>query len=447
MSDRSKESWSSIITRGILLAGFIAAIFYTLNLFGSTGLTARESTLLGVLLTICSVVASWLITHLYAAKERRDQIREVQEKNQASLRTFGLKAAEKVNNLSTELQKLSIYLEDELNFTDYPSADVELSAKEERIESAIHIIRTLKSVNDTSLSDWQGVIGEELDEQKQHRLEKEEQLATLIDQVDTLLQRQHADLVGSQESEQTMRQELQTLKSEIRAAMSELGGPTILSKVERKGKREDVSAHCPACGSLIAYRQRRKPGSVKPLTCDNCHQKLVGRYSDEQGHYIEIRGPKEELVQCPNCGAENKAWIDNLLSSSTNGVCVQCGKLFRASRSKHGITARNISTTPPSETSVPVCDEALIERVRAALPAQPWPTGTHKTVAKELKLPPKIVSQAINQLMVRGIFRFQIGGKLYEPIAVVSAPVANADGEAKANELATPESGESRGSK
>jgi hypothetical protein len=40
--------------------------------------------------------------------------------------------------------------------------DEALQAREERIESAIHLIRTLKSVNDTSLSDWEGVIGDEL---------------------------------------------------------------------------------------------------------------------------------------------------------------------------------------------------------------------------------------------------------------------------------------------
>jgi hypothetical protein len=379
---------------------------------------------LAVILTICSVITSWLITHLYAARERREQIREVQEKNQANLRTFGLKAAEKVNNLSNELQKLSIYLEEELNFVDYPSADSELSAKEERIESAIHIIRTLKSVNDTSLSDWQGVIGEELDEQKQHRLEKEEQLGSLVDQVETLLQRQRADMAGSQESEQTMREELRTLKSEIRAVMAELGGPTILSKVERRGKRDDVSLNCPACGSLIAYRQRRKPGSVKGLACDNCHQKLVARYSDERGHYVEIRGPKEEIARCPHCDAENKVWIDNLLGSSTNAVCIGCAKLFRASRSKQGITVRSVETRPPSEAETPVFDETAVERVRTALPSQPWPTGTHKTIAKQLKLPPRIVSRAIQELMRRGTFRLQIDGKLYEPVAATPPQIA-----------------------
>ncbi len=140
MSATGKEGWGLIATRVVLLAGFIVAIFYTLHLFATPQLTVRESTLLGVQLAVCSIIASWLITHLYAARARREEIREVQEKNQSNLRMYGLKAAEKVNNVSNELEKLSVYLEAELNFTDYASSDEELNAKEERIESAIHII-------------------------------------------------------------------------------------------------------------------------------------------------------------------------------------------------------------------------------------------------------------------------------------------------------------------
>ena len=86
---------------------------------------------------------------------------------------FALKAAEKVDNLSQELDRLTAYLQQEL--TDAaggaPQAATPeaLRLKDARIESAIHIIGTLKSVNDRSLSDWQGVIGDELDT-RQRRL-------------------------------------------------------------------------------------------------------------------------------------------------------------------------------------------------------------------------------------------------------------------------------------
>lgn len=106
------------------------------------------------------------MSHIYAQTSQKLAVQEVKEFHQANLRTYALKAAEKVNNLSNELNLLSVYLQQELDSADYDSTDEELLAKEERLESAIHIINTLKSVNDTALSDWEGVIGDELDQQR-----------------------------------------------------------------------------------------------------------------------------------------------------------------------------------------------------------------------------------------------------------------------------------------
>ncbi|MDP3468077.1 MAG: hypothetical protein Q8S11_07065 [Daejeonella sp.] len=57
-------------------------------------------------------------------------------------------------------------------------------------------------------------------------------------------------------------------------------------------------------------------------------------------------------------------------------------------------------------------DEVLIEAIRCELPDQPWQTGIHKMVASKLQLSNKLVSDAIKQLIVRGIFRRQVGGKV-----------------------------------
>lgn len=344
---------------------------------------------------------------------------------------YGLKAAEKLNNLSNELEKLSIYLEEELNFTDYASSEEELNAKEERIESAIHMIRTLKSVNDTSLSDWQGVIGEELDEQKQERIEKEERLSALVGQVEDLLQHQRQDLIGSHESTQGMHQELKALKHDLRNVLAELGSPTLLTKVERRVKREDVSSHCPACGSVIAYRQRAKPTSVKTLQCAKCEAKLVARYSLTTGHYVEIRGPKEEKIACPNCGVAEAVWIDNVPGAGINARCTSCGVVYRATRNLQGVTATAIKVTASAQhdgdnsmegratTAVEgeSVDEKLIEMIRKILPPQPWPTGVHKRVGEQLRLEPKIVSRVLQELMRKGVYKLQIDGKLYEEIS------------------------------
>ena len=436
MGGASKESWGLILTRIVLLAGFIAAIFYTLYLFATPELTVRESTLLGVQLAVCSIMASWLITHLYAARARREEIQEVQEKNQSNLRMYGLKAAEKVNNVSNELEKLSVYLEAELNFTDYASSDEELNAKEERIESAIHIIRTLKSVNDTSLSDWQGVIGEELDEQKQQRIENEEELSALVDRVEHLLEDQRQGLVGSQESTAGLRHELATLRRDLRTVVIELGRPTLLTKVERRGKREDVAQHCPSCGGGITYRQRAKSSSVKTITCPNCGAKLVARFNGIDGHYLEVRGPKVESVLCPECLEREAVWVDNVPGAGINVKCGSCGLIYRTTRSLEGVTVGKInvvaapgsaSAAGPSKVEEGI--EKLLDTVYGVLPPQPWPTGIHKIVAAKLRLEPKTVSRVLTELMHLGRCKLQINGKLYAQIPAVAA--GNGASEAK----------------
>jgi len=74
--------------------------------------------------------------------------------------------------------------------------------------------------------------------------------------VEELLQHQQANLAGSYESEQVMRGELNDLKAQLRGVMAELGGSPRLSKIERRGKRDEVVTPCPSCGGLISYRQK-----------------------------------------------------------------------------------------------------------------------------------------------------------------------------------------------
>src|SRR5437868_228161 len=136
-----KASGVSIAIRGLVILGLIAGGAECLNLIAGSQLTNREAALLGLLLAILSVLASWIITHMYSESQSANLIKDVQEQHRANLKTYALKAAEKVNNLSNELNKLSLYLDEELSYTDYPNAEAELSSKEERIESAIHITK------------------------------------------------------------------------------------------------------------------------------------------------------------------------------------------------------------------------------------------------------------------------------------------------------------------
>jgi hypothetical protein len=90
-------------------------------------LNPRESLLLSLVLTIVSMLGSWLASRFYAEISFNE-----------NLRTFALKASEKVDNLSKELDRLALYLQQELDDDDYKNAVENLMAKEYRIEAAIH---------------------------------------------------------------------------------------------------------------------------------------------------------------------------------------------------------------------------------------------------------------------------------------------------------------------
>lgn len=213
-----------------MFVGLAAGAGYCLILISGTNLSGRESALLGMLLAGLSVLASWIMTHLYSESQYKRTLEEVQEQHRTNLRMYALKAAEKVNNLSNELNRLSIYLEQELNYQEYPTSEEALQAKEGRIESSIHIIRTLKSVNDTSLSDWEGVIGDELDQQREERAEKEEELRSVIERVESVIEDQHKDVLGTRKDTEALWAELSVLKRELRSAVFNLGGPTLPRK-------------------------------------------------------------------------------------------------------------------------------------------------------------------------------------------------------------------------
>ncbi len=57
-------------------------------------------------------------------------------------------------------------------------------------------------------------------------------------------------------------------------------------------------------------------------------------------------------------------------------------------------------------------DEALIEKVKAALPAQPWADGTHKAVAVQLGISASLATRYISELIRRGDFIQQVDGQL-----------------------------------
>ena len=61
-----------------------------------------------------------------------------------------------------------------------------------------------------------------------------------------------------------------------------------------------------------------------------------------------------------------------------------------------------------------VISQSILNQVKNCLTPQPWQPNEHKRVAKELKLPSKLVYRAIDRLIELGIFHPQKDGVVYD---------------------------------
>jgi hypothetical protein len=320
-----------------------------------------------------------------------------------------LKAVDKVTNLSSKLSRLSAYLQQELDYTEYRNVEDELQAKEERIESAIHLINTLKSFNDNSLSDWQGIIGDEIDQQREEQMEREQEIRHAIGDMEQQLTAQITEIKSKQQYTAEVRLAVEGLRRDLRLALSSASGIAVpLPRVPRTEKNQ-VQQNCPICGALNTYKQRPKVASVKAMDCSGCGAHLVAHFDKEKGHFlVEL---KPERIACPLCKAALELAMDPVHWRSTSTRCAECGAEVSIVRAKAGLRIRSV--IEPSYGNGPT--EDFVDLVRQKLPPQPWPTGTHKTVAAELDTKPHLVSKAIQELIRRGVFYPQYDGIVYRP--------------------------------
>jgi predicted RNA-binding Zn-ribbon protein involved in translation (DUF1610 family) len=391
----------------VLLASGLGVVLYLMT---SSSPTVEEVTLLSVLLALLSILAAWLVTHIYSRLEKDREITRVQEVHQANLRMYALKAAEKVNNLSNELARLAVYLEEELENEDLDAPQTVLQRRDSRIASAIHLVNTLKSMNDTGLSDWEGVIGDELDKQREAREEQLEQLEELTDRLQHLYEPLLDGVVSSQARSEEVRREVAAIRRELRTAMTLSSVPIGSTRIPPRRKRMEVVAACPVCGSELEYRQKAFKTSVKPVTCDACGTDLLSRYSTDTGFALEKRAEEPIEFKCPNCDTDCVESLDTFPSATVKTTCSACGAEIRVSRTTSGFRVTLLGL--PNEKKL---SPALLERVAQELPEQPWPKGVHRQVAEKLGISLNLTSIAITELIHQGRFKPQFDGKVLVP--------------------------------
>lgn len=398
-----------IVLAVLFLFGVVVCVF----IIAAGDLTGREGAILSLFLTVLSVIASWLLAKVYGDSQHSKAIEEVKEMHNEKVRTFALKAAEKVNNLSEQINRLSIYLEEELNDDEYEDDKESLQAKEGRIASAIHILSMLKSVNDTSLSDWHGVIDEEIEEQREAREEREEELRGLVHRLESLIVKANQ----SQRDEGLARQ-IEIMKKDMRLLMAGVSGSHVAgSKAVKRKSRQELVRACPGCANELRYTQRSKRNSVKSIYCNSCSSLIYSRYSvDLDDFVLDLKEVRREEAACPECGADIVFELDSEAHTKKHIKCDACGSGLIVSRRPSGGFLINGDLT---QINVSALTEQDIINVQNALPVQPWPKGIHKQVSEKLGMSNAAVMRATRELIRRGVFKEQIDGVLYDLVPEV----------------------------
>lgn len=385
----------------ILIAAVVFSIALCIKEIAVGNLTDRESLLLSVVLTFLSLAASWITAHYYA-----------QFNSNRNLRVFALKAAEKVTNLSSELDRLTVFLQQELENDEYESPAQSLLARDVRIEGAIHVLSTLKSVNDRSLSDWQGVIGDEITARQKKQEEREEDLRMLVDRLESLYETDTASTATEQhESTAALRGEIESLKSDLRLVASMVSGVPARRK-RALPSMEQLETQCPRCSTPLQYRQRQKQNGYKSLKCLHCDTNLLSRCIDG-AFIVEERTPISENVSCPVCSSNLTIQLDPMPGSAIVSECNACNSQMRVYRTPASIGIKAVDVSP-NIPMAPITEEFL-RAVMEEMPEQPWPKGAARGVAAKLQAAPKSVARAIAELMRRGVYKRQIDGQLYIP--------------------------------
>lgn len=397
---KSDRPWLPLLLMTSMMVGVVLCLWTIL----SRKATPTEALLLSVLLTVFSVLGSWIASAYYA-----------EHSFDRNLRVFALKASEKVTNLSNELDRLIGFLQQELNTEDYESPSEALLARDMRIQATIHVINTLKSVNDRSLSDWEGVIGEEIIAQREEQELREEQLRELLERVSTLPQ---ADHESGMHDPAALRRELDAVRRDIKVLGAQIGGVPV--RQPRASGKESVQKACPKCGKPLSYRQRTKSNSVKNVQCEHCQAKLFSIV--QNGEFVlNEKVSKSESIRCPICSVALLAQLSAMPGASTQTLCPECNSelgIVRRSDTIH-VRANTVGVTAAEQ---PVLEE-LIAQVSEKMPGQPWAVGTAQRVARELGVPYQEVRRAVQELIRRKHFKLQIDGELYERVAPSSTVV------------------------
>lgn len=383
----------------LVVIGLLVGLGITLNVATTPNLSTNESLLLGILVSIFSILISWIVTHLYSQLSLKEVTEEVKRNHAENLNTYAEKAAEKVFNLSTEFDRLKDNLSNILDeIEDQENIENTVLVLRERILLTIHLVETLRAMNDTFLSDWKGVIGD--------KIQKQQSLEIQIEEISKELNRQLAikeeleSKVVSYDEIESIQKHIDKIEQGLEQKLSALPFGVRTIPTTKKPKRKDVEIICPNCDSQNTVNIKPRNGARKTFHCEDCDTHVRVIFSNQVDYTTQIIPLKKLKVDCPLCKTQISEELPNIPGALKQVHCDQCDLHFLITMRKDGVNIKTGYTKniPPK----------ILDMVEERLPVQqPWEKGIHIKIAEELGLTNTVVNKAINTLIKQGKITYE----------------------------------------
>ncbi len=366
--------------------GLVTVVFIIISA-AKTNPTSGESLMLGTLISIFSVIATILVSHFYYNLSSQSASEDAKRSYDEKIRTFARKAAEKVFNLSNEFARLAENLKAAVEDSEEEETNkITILVLREKMHSAIHILETLKSMNDTSLSDWRGIIGEDLQLQRQLELQINDELEEQRELIEKLQAR--VDVEALEPLEERLKQVESRLSEKILAL------PFAFRPLKTRQKKEEVQIICPGCNVENTVKIRARAGALKLFPCIGCKHFVVVKYLNEKEKSTEMAAEVTLEVGCGVCKAALRYLMPEVTGAQVNVVCENCGAAVNAVNTKEGIKYQGFRVVE--------LNGKFLELVLANVPPKPWPQGMSKDIAKKLGVSNSTIDKAIGGLIKAG---------------------------------------------
>ncbi len=286
---------------GLLGIGIIGIILIS----GFSELSQREYVFLSILLTGLAIAVSWLVTNL-TSKSNSEQIREtLKSEYMENLRTYALKAAEKVQNLSAEIERLLDYAKESLPSSKEEAAIISV----ERFKTVGLMLETIKSVNDTGLSDWRGIIGDELKEQGQIQTD----INNIFGKIEEIEESMTTPVVPewgitlpvTAGAVEVAVSDVETRLQDINRSIYEYASRSPIPVRLPKRQRIEVAVKCPKCEVDNNTKINLREGYERVIKCNNCGNYFKVNVDKNMRISTDNVETKEAKVTCLLCDTEN----------------------------------------------------------------------------------------------------------------------------------------------